>query len=262
MNCREAQHFIHRYLDGELDTVDANQIEMHFCTCPECVGVYQCERELSRAIRHDVRRYGAPPALGDRIRRDLARAKSRPWTELRLFMRGWNPIALAASLMLAVALSATGTSYYLNGTAEGRVVDDIVSSHVRSLAINHLTDVASSDKHTVKPWFTGKVDASPPAIDLAATGFPLLGGRLDYVDHKRCAVLVYRHYRHVIDVMVWAKQADDPANSESYTRQGYNLVRFSAKDLTFWAVSDVDRAELDRFVKQLKTEAGNNTTSF
>jgi len=261
MNCSDAQNLLYRYLDRELDAVNAARLEAHLRDCRDCVGAYEREQELSFAIKQSAHRYGAPRALTDRIRRDLVPQESRPWAELRHLTRGWNPIALAASLMLAVAMSSTGTSYYLNGTAEDRVIADVVSSHVRSLMANHLTDVASSDNHTVKPWFTGKVDASPPAVNLVSAGFPLIGGRLDYVDQRPCAVLVYRHDAHVINVMVWSKRDDDQTGSESYTRQGYNLARFSANDLVFWAVSDLNRGELDDFVTRLKTEAEGNSTS-
>jgi anti-sigma factor (TIGR02949 family) len=260
MNCVDLHNFLHLYLDSELDHADATRVEDHLHACPNCAAAYERVRALSAAIKRDVRQYGAPRTLRDRLRRDIGERPRRSLRDLRYLARGWNPIALAASLLLTVAVSSTVTSSYLGASAEDRIVEDVVSSHVRSLMADHLTDVASSDQHTVKPWFTGKVDASPPAVDLASAGFPLIGGRLDYVDQRPCAVLVYRHDKHIINVMVWANKAGDPTSSESYARQGYNLERFSADDLSFWAVSDLNRPELNDFVARLKTEASTADT--
>jgi anti-sigma factor (TIGR02949 family) len=260
MNCVDLQNFLYLYLDGELDHAEAARAEAHLHGCPNCAAAYERARALSTAIKRNVRQYDAPRTLRDRLRRDIEERPRRFLGDLRYLARGWNPIALAASLLLTVAVSSTVTSSYLGGSAEDRIVEDVVSSHVRSLMADHLTDVASSDQHTVKPWFTGKVDASPPAVDLASAGFPLIGGRLDYVDQRPCAVLVYRHDKHIINVMVWANKAGDPTSSESYARQGYNLVRFAADDLSFWAVSDLNRAELSDFVARLKTEASTAAT--
>jgi anti-sigma factor (TIGR02949 family) len=260
MTCVDLHDSLYLYVDGELDRANAARVAAHLHDCVDCAAAYARERALSAAIKRDVRQYGAPRALCDRIRLDLGPRPRRSMGDLRYLARGWNPLALAASLLLAVALSSTVTSSYLEGSDEDRVVEDVISSHVRSLMANHLTDVASSDQHTVKPWFTGKVDASPPAVDLASAGFPLIGGRLDYVDQRPCAVLVYRHDKHVINVMVWAGRAGDPTSSETYARQGYNLVRFAAADLSFWAVSDLDHSELNDFVDLLKTQASTADT--
>jgi anti-sigma factor RsiW len=255
MTCVDWHDSLYLYLDSELDAETSARVEAHLANCSDCAAIHARERALSAAIKNGVRQYGAPRVLCDRIRSDFRPDRRRSIGDLRYLARGWNPLALAASLLLAVALSSTVTSSYLEGSDEDRVVEDVISSHVRSLMANHLTDVASSDQHTVKPWFTGKVDASPPAVDLASVGFPLIGGRLDYVDQRPCAVLVYRHDKHIINVMVWASKAGDPTSSETYARQGYNLVRFAADDLSFWAVSDLNGTELNDFVDHLKTQA-------
>jgi len=126
---------------------------------------------------------------------------------------------------------------------------------------DHLIDVASSDRHTVKPWFSGKIDTSPPAVDLAASGFPLLGGRLDYVDERPCAALVYRHDKHVINVLIWAHDGGNAATTESYSRQGYNLIHVAADALDYWVVSDLNRGELNDFVSRLLTAARDSDTA-
>jgi anti-sigma factor RsiW len=157
--------------------------------------------------------------------------------------------------MLTIALSSGITADYLGVASDNRVVDDVIASHIRSQMADHLIDVASSDRHTVKPWFSGKTDVSPPAVDLAASGFPLLGGRLDYVDERPCAALVYRHDKHVINVLIWARDGGNTATTESFSRQGYNLIHATGDALDYWVVSDLNRGELNEFVSHLLTAA-------
>ncbi len=248
------------YLDRELGAEELAQFEAHLRDCDECRTACAKERALSVNLKRELRHYRAPLELRDRVRRDLAAKTERPVTQLRYLARGWNPIALAASLLLAIATSSALTTAYLTPSEDDHVVAEVVSSHVRSLMADHLTDVASSDQHTVKPWFTGKVDAAPPAVDLAAAGFPLVGGRLDYVDAKPCAALVYRHDKHVINVLVWADRDGGEKLPESYERQGYNLVHFTEDGLDFWAVSDLERGELKDFADRLMQSAAPSHT--
>jgi len=256
MNCRDTLDLRHPYLDGELDPAEAAAVRAHLCDCAGCWTAYEGMRALGASLRCDACRHAAPLALRASILRELRSRERRSFASLRHLGSGWNPIAIAASLALAVVTSSSLTASYLRpGNREDRLVAEVVSSHVRSLMANHLTDVVSSDQHTVKPWFTGKVDASPPAIDLAAAGFPLIGGRLDYVDDRPCAALVYRHDKHIINLLVWAERSGDPEATESYARQGYNLVRFTEQGMDFWAVSDLNRGELEDFVQRLEQAA-------
>ena len=258
MNCTDAQRLHQLYIDRELDPADTALLEEHLCTCADCRAACARERALCKVIRRDVHRYQAPLELRDTIRRSIDKREHRSFRSLRYLGVGWNPVALAASLLLTIYASSALTVAHLDGEAgEDRMVREVVSSHVRSLMANHLTDVASSDQHTVKPWFTGRIDASPPAVDLASAGFPLIGGRLDYVDQRPCAVLVYRHDKHIINVIVWADKHDDAGPTETYTRQGYNLVRFNQDEMSFWAVSDLNRAELGDFANRLGAAARN-----
>jgi anti-sigma factor RsiW len=243
------------YLDRELGAEEVALFEAHLRDCGDCRTACARERALSTSLKRELRQYRAPLELRDRVRRDLDAKTARPVTQLRYLARGWNPIALAASLLLAVITSSALTSAYLAGSDDDHVVAEVVSSHVRSLMADHLTDVASSDKHTVKPWFTGKVDAAPPAVDLAAAGYPLIGGRLDYVDAKPCAALVYRHDKHVINVLVWADHDGTPKLPEFYERQGFNLAHFTEDGLDFWAISDLERGLLKDFATRLMQSA-------
>ena len=132
-------------------------------------------------------------------------------------------------------------------------MEDLISSHVRSLQVDHLSDVVSSDKHTVKPWFNGKLDFSPPVTDLATQGFPLVGGRLDYLDGRTVAVLIYRHNQHPINLYVWPS-TDRDAAPQVQGRQGYHLIRWAAGGMVYWVVSDLATNELELFVRTVRSQ--------
>jgi anti-sigma factor RsiW len=250
MNCTEARALEPFYDDGALDAARAAAYDAHLRGCTACRAGHAEALAFGQVLKRDLQRYRAPLELRAGIHTHTAPVRGA--ASLRNLATGWNPVVLAASLGLSIALSSTLTAEYVAAPGESRVVEDVVSSHVRSLMGDHLIDVASSDRHTVRPWFLGKVDAAPPAVDLASAGFPLIGGRLDYVDRRPCAVLVYRHDKHVINLMVWAGESGKPDARESYERQGYNLVRFGEGDLTFWAISDLERGELADFVHRFE----------
>jgi anti-sigma factor RsiW len=254
MDCKEARELRHLYVDRELDLGDAPALEAHLRSCPDCAALFRRERELSAALKLELPRQAAPATLRARIRDEVARRERRwrPFGELRLLGLGWNPVAIAAALVLAVVTSSGVTTSYWRGADENLTEQEVVESHIRSLMADHLTDVKSTDQHTVKPWFNGKVDLSPPVVDLAAAGFPLIGGRLDYIDRHPVAALVYRRQQHVINVMVWPeRERGEATGSASFVQQGYNVIGFRRAGMSFWVVSDLNPAELRDFVAKL-----------
>jgi anti-sigma factor RsiW len=193
----------------------------HVLSCPSCI------------VGTHARYYEAPPGLEQRIRRSLPPEQStRPL---------WRWLAIAASLLLVLSMAWNVAQLR---SRQQYVVDAVLSAHVRSLAGTHLLDVPSSDQHTVKPWFNGKLDFSPPVNEVE--GFPLLGGRLEYFDGHAAAALIYGRHNHIVNLFIWPSATTGEAASQ--THNGYHLLHWSANGMTFWAVSDLNEAELRQFV--------------
>jgi anti-sigma factor RsiW len=231
---------VQAYADGELDAVSALAVEQHLETCAECRALHDGIVEMRAALKRDARYYRPAEAFTQRIRSDIARESSATRRRATLGSRpfwtgafgGVAATALAASLVLFVMLPS----------AQDQLANDVASAHVRSLIGDHLIDVASSNHHVVKPWFAGRADISPPVADYAAQGFTLVGGRLDYVDGKRAAVLVYRHGAHIVNVFSWKDDGSLSARTKDVS--GYHLLAWRDGGLFFCAVSDMDSAEL------------------
>jgi len=243
----EAQ--VDAYLDGELAAVDTRELEAHLAQCAECTRFRDERLALRAAIAAGIPKFQAPAALRDRVR-DAAATGARARAPRPFGVRDvWRPLALAASLA-AVAL---GSWTLARQRAAGEALaDDVLASHIRSLMPGHLTDVLSSDQHTVKPWFNGRLDFSPPVDDFAGRGYPLLGGRLDYVDGRTVAVLVYGRRQHVINVFVWPSARGPSGGPKTSDRQGYHLLHWTAADYTYWVASDLGEAELQEFAQLLR----------
>lgn len=250
MNCRDVLELVHGYIDGELDLVKSLEIEQHLGACPACKVEYDLVRELGSGIRAHAAYHAAPPALRARVAAALPR---EPGSGVRAW--GWGGMAAALALFTLLGLGF-GLAWLQPG-AEERLAREVVAAHVRSLMADHLMDIASSDQHTVKPWIAGKLDFSPPVEDLAAQGYPLAGGRLDYLAGRGVMALVYRRHAHVINLFVWpqAREADSGVRSDSI--QGYNLAHFTRAGMAFWAVSDVSPEEFKAFVNLVRDQAAS-----
>lgn len=208
--------------------------------------------ELPAELKQNMTRYKAPPGLERRIRHMVSQeAPTRGLIErLRTSWMQWVPVG--ASFACGALLAVSVMTYRGAATGEDEIEQQVVASHVRSLMASHLTDVASTDQHTVKPWFTGKLDFAPPVVDLAQEGFPLVGGRLDYLQDQAVAALVYRRRGHTINVFVLPARDGAQASVSPGVHHGYQLAQWEQSGMRFWAVSDISRDEMSRFTTALK----------
>jgi anti-sigma factor RsiW len=287
------------YLDQELDLSVTLELERHLQTCDSCRQACEAQGALSAQVRAAGLRVEAPLALLQRIEAALPGpaaanpavnpaaaaaapapapafaaaqpdAGASPRRAALLRPRGWAAWrsrwalnwAGAGALAVSVAVLAVSANLYVaqQDAGEQRLAQEVVDGHIRSLQANHLSDVISTDKHTVKPWFNGRLDYAPPVIDLAAQGYPLIGGRLDVLQGRSVAVLVYRYKLHPINLYVWpGKPADTLADAPPQIRaqQGYHLAHWSAAGVNYWAITDAGVAELGGFVSALRAQAGS-----
>jgi anti-sigma factor RsiW len=242
MTCTEIRPLLHAFLDDELDPDRAAAVQTHLDTCPACAREHAAHRALRAGLRDEALRFDPPRNFDRRIRAALKEAAPRPgprrfWT--------WLPAGAAAALLAAILLTLRLAPWA--PSADDLTLREVVGIHVRSLMADHLTDVASTDQHTVKPWFNGRLDFSPPVQDLADKDFPLVGGRLEYLDGKAVAALVYRHRLHVINLLVSPAAGEPERKVVATTRQGYHLLRWTRNGTSYWAVSDLNEAELIGF---------------
>jgi anti-sigma factor RsiW len=249
VSCEEIQALLDGYVDGELDIVRSLEVERHLQGCQACAHVYEQHQALRSAIKGGALYFRPPARLRTRVRaavRKARRAETQTW---RWPWRGLSAVAALA----AVALVLWSLVPMLTGpSAHDRLTRELIAGHVRSLMVSHLTDVASSDQHTVKPWFEGKLDFSPPVIDLTAQGFPLVGARLDYLDNRPVAALVYQRQHHVINLFIWPSPDDAEQGEQLVARQGYHLMHWAQAGLSYWAVSNLNWSELQAFVQRVQ----------
>lgn len=260
MLCAETLR-VQAYFDGELDALSAADIERHREVCAACRALVQEYAQVRSALRQDRSYTTAPPALRARIRRalnDEGPIKSTRLTGQRRM--SWRPTPFwtgAFTAIGATAMAAGAAFFLLAPPLTNPITDGLVSAHVRSLMPDHLVDVVSTDKHTVKPWFAGHTDVSPVVADFGPEGYRLVGGRADYFDHQRVAVVVYQHGSHVINVFSWAADARGVPNN--ITRDGYHLAFWSTGDLVYCAVSDTAWDELVGLTRLLQDLSAHDT---
>ncbi|HEY1874558.1 MAG TPA: zf-HC2 domain-containing protein [Steroidobacteraceae bacterium] len=257
MQCAETLR-VQAYFDGEVDAVAALEIERHAEHCPECRALLEQLANTRARIRGELEFATAPPQLRAGISRllDEEVRRGNPQRAPRVPLRP-RPFWLGALGGMGAALAAALALFFLFPTLPNPVLDDLVTAHVRSLMPEHLIDVVSTDRHTVKPWFAGHADVSPVVADFADRGYRLVGGRADYFDQQRVAVVVYQHGAHVINVFSWV--AGRRALPEFATRSGYHIACWKLGNLQYCAVSDTGWDELQGLVRLVRTSGELDT---
>ena len=259
MDCDRIRALLDPYLDGELDRGDAQAVDGHLRHCDACRRRLNVGRALAAGLRKHAAYRAAPAALRARIQSPVAepvapQKSTGGWRQLfgRFDARRWLPAggAVAGAVLATAVLTFTVTVEMAGVSQDQRMIDQLVSGHSRAVLTNHQIDVASSDQHTVKPWLSSRLDFSPGVTDLAPAGYPLLGGRLDYINDRSVAVLVYGHRRHVIDLFIWPDNASSAATGmRSFSKRGVNIVQWSESGMAFSAVSDVNTDDLKQFAR-------------
>ena len=249
--CLDRATALHVMLDGELDSLASADLERHIGQCEGCRAEFDRLEDLRLLFAQQQLGYRAPQRLRDTVVAMLPPERPSPSVVRRTawpWLGGGVIGALAASLALLVTVPQV---------SEGRLDDELIAAHVRSLQAFHLTDIATSNQHVVKPWFNGRIDFAPPVVELAPQGFPLIGGRLDYIGKRDVAALVYQRRLHRINLFIRPAPALVTPLTYSARRQSYNLVRWESGGLEFWAVSDVDLADLESFRRAFRAASGS-----
>lgn len=246
MSCLQSQSDLHAYFDGEMSAIESAAFEQHLQTCDACQQMLQANERLRGAINQEPLYERAPGSLIAAIDIELDHPPVKTSVEHRGF-QGWRFIALGSSLAAAACFAIVLTILHSSPARDDLLAQEIVASHIRAMMADHLLDVPSLDRHTVKPWFDGKLDFAPPVIDTKAAGFPLIGGRLDYIGGRPVAAVVFKRDQHIINLFIWTsgQTVDEP--QRVLARQGYNVVRWSRAGMTFWAVSDLEMTKLQQF---------------
>ena len=253
MTCNDCLESLGPYIDAELLPSEAAVVAAHLDTCADCAAAHARLVAASSRVKAGLTRYRAPDVLKARIRAALVQSgvevSARPQRVPFFRILHW-PGTIAAAAVIAVLSSALTFSVAQRRSSGETVQNELLASHIRSLMPGHLTDVASNDQHNVKPWFNGRVNMSPAVPRLDSLGFPLVGGRIDYIDGRSVPVIVYARRQHVINVYAWPTTRTDeaPVTSSSH---GYNLIRLPRNGEELWIVSDLNRAELSDFAKLL-----------
>lgn len=252
MNCNDAKIALHAYIDEELSSTEAQQLKEHIESCADCSEEYSQLIHLRNSIKPNELYTTTPSHLEnsisiklDNLDKNLSNSENKTsfWSSLTPKL-----IYSLPALFLGLVIGWTGFSQFQSQQNYNGLLQSLASAHIHSLMANHLTDVASSDSHTVKPWFHGRLDFSPPVQDFTQQGFPLIGGRLEYLAESPAAALVYRHRQHSINLFI-APEPSQPVKPESSAYNGYHILYWNKGGLSFWAVSDLNLANLEDFRK-------------
>ena len=250
MTPENARLLLNAYVDGELDAASTIELESQLRESPALQQEFERLSALQSLVRNRASRFDAPSHLARRVFAALPEAP--PARTLKTVPSWWRPLAMGAT-MAAVALllwSVVPTFNRLDPDTGTR--EEVLAAHVRSLMADHLTDLSSTERHTVKPWLSSRLDFAPPVEDLASEGFSLVGARLDYLGGRPVAALVYRYRQHIINVFVWPSSNNQQVSVQTWALRGYNIARFDSRGMSFWAVSDLNPEDLQKLASLLQ----------
>jgi anti-sigma factor RsiW len=241
LNCELAQTTVHGYFDGELDAVRSAEFERHLANCAECQAALEGIRSLRTLLQQSNLYEHASPDLRERIRKQVAQTAGEARVPA-VYLRRW--FLIPAFAIPVVAALAVAVFLLQSHTQPTQITAELINAHVRSLQPGHLIDVQSTDQHTVKPWFDGKLDFVPPVSDYSEQGFPLVGGRLDVVDGHNVAALVYSRRQHFLNLFIWPVRESERLSDNAGSRQGYNWMIWRSGDMQFCLISDAASTDL------------------
>jgi anti-sigma factor RsiW len=258
MNCQECHDLIDPYIDNELDVSAAILVKQHLRDCSLCQQLLEARKALRDLLNNPQLQFEVPDSLPRRIQSALpAATPSARHRSVEKSVIPWFtvPLALAAALAVVFGLQFLNQRGLFDRSGGNALAEEVISSHVRSLLAAHLLDVPSTDQHTVKPWFDGRLKFSPPVQDFTTQGFPLMGGRLDYINGREVAALVYHRNKHIINLFIAPSESGRTEAVQSFAKDGYNVLHWVRDGFEFWAVSDVSAGDLRAFADLQMKEA-------
>jgi anti-sigma factor RsiW len=256
MNHDESLQLIEAYHDGELDLATSLKLEEHLASCPTCQEKLKGQKELTNLIQAELPQYRPSPFLATRIRANLKDEQQSPFQrQLATFYHYLLAPSLFGFVIGAFLVFAALDA--IPSMPNSNLPLDAVNDHIRSLQVNHLMDVVSTDQHTVKPWFAGKLDYSPPVIDLTSLGYPLIGGRLDYLDHRYVAAIVYQRRKHYINLFIWPSN-EKLLNPRLFDVTTYHTMGWTRSGMNYMAVSELGEKELQDFVGMIQAQTAES----
>jgi anti-sigma factor RsiW len=252
MTPEAARMLLHAHIDGELDAASTIELESQIQASPELGRELERLSALRDAVQNHATRFDAPSRLSRSLFSALpaARAESVTWGA-----GGWRAIAVGTSAFSVALLVWALSSGFPARETRAFFIDEVVSAHVRSLMVDHLTDLASAERHSIKPWLSNRLDFAPPVHDFTADGFVLTGARLDYIRGQPAAAIVYRHRQHIINVFVQPSLVGAESSIELRSERGYNSASFESAGMSYWAISDVNQNDLGKLAKLLQRHA-------
>jgi anti-sigma factor RsiW len=251
MNCQACHDYIDAYIDNELDISSTILVKQHLRDCLDCQQLLEYRKAVGALLHNPQVRFEVPDSLLGRVQSALPVPRSAvKQRSSRRFVIPWFtiPLALAATIAVILGLAFLNQERVMDRSQGNALAEEAISSHVRSLLATHLFDVPSTDQHTVKPWFDGKLKFSPPVHDFAERGFRLTGGRLDYLNGREVAALIYQRRLHIINLFIWPSASGRNTAVENFANDGYNVLHWDREGFAFWAVSDVNAEDLRAFV--------------